>query len=204
MKRKHITLSMRYAVYVDWTLETSPRRFYVGKGIESRVNGSQKQLRNQLHANISNCHGIKREIVFETNNEIEAFAKEHELVLEFKTYAFGGDGWWGANFDLGGQGGMSTPKRPEHRAKIGLAHRGVPKSPAHCVAMSEAARIKDFTPEHRRNIGLGSARYAATPEGLAARRRGAATANKKRWGAYRFRKSSHLWFKRSVPTSTMP
>ncbi len=227
MQGQHIRLTKKYANYLDWTLEDTPRVFYVGKGVESRVNGSHKRMRNGLHAHLSHTLGIRREVVFETDDESEAYTHERELIAEHKTYAGGGDGWWGANLDLGGEGGRNTPKTPEHRAKIGNAHRGVPKSPEHCQAMSASAKVKEFTLAHRANIGAGSARCAATPEGRAARSQGAVAANAKRWSKPRtpeeyerfraglrlrseravvkkFHRLAHTWFTRLRKPSPVP
>ncbi len=92
---------MKFKTYVDYTLEEFPRPFYVGKGIASRV---MTFKRNKLHKSIANKYGISRQIVFETNDEKEALAKEIELISLYKTHVNGETGRWGANFTKGGEG----------------------------------------------------------------------------------------------------
>lgn len=62
--------------------------------------------------------GFRRTIVFETLDEELAYSTEAKLVSFYKTYAHGGEGWWGANLDLGGRGGLGTPKSLSHRQKL--------------------------------------------------------------------------------------
>lgn len=61
-----------------------------------------------------NKYGFDRRIVFETDNEQEAFEKECLLITEYDTYVYGGG--WGANFTLGGEGTPGT-KRPDVRGE---------------------------------------------------------------------------------------
>lgn len=111
---------MKFKIYVDFTTEDSPRAFYVGKGTEPRV---KKRKRNKLHRVISEKYGLERKIVFETDNEQEAFEKETQLILEYNTYVYG-DGW-GANFTLGGEGTSGSPRyhlRGESHPMFGKKH----------------------------------------------------------------------------------
>lgn len=102
--------------YVDWTNDGRP--FYVGKGNKRRVNAFAPSSRNEIHFRIAQKHGIRRTIVFETLDFREAYEVEKLLIRVHKTFAHGGDGWWGANLDLGGPGGEMTPKSLAHREKI--------------------------------------------------------------------------------------
>ncbi len=147
-----LKLSKRHCVYVDWTTEEIPRPFYVGEGTQKRVNAYAKQRRNEVHRSISLRYGIRRTIEFESDDQNECFAKERELVEQYKTYVGGGEGWWGANKDRGGQGGPSTPKSPEHKAKIQAALAGKPKSIEHRLALSIGGKGKKLTAEHRHKI----------------------------------------------------
>lgn len=104
-----------FYVYVDWTNEPKPRRFYVGKGTNDRITCVE---RNNLHSKIRKKYGFHRIAIFETTNEDLAYTVEYKLISLFRTYVHGGNGWWGANLDLGGRGGLGTPKQPEHREKI--------------------------------------------------------------------------------------
>lgn len=51
---------MTFYVYVDYTLEESPRPFYVGKDNEDRVNLVK---RNSRHAATAEAYGMCREVV---------------------------------------------------------------------------------------------------------------------------------------------
>ena len=46
-----------FFVYEDWTLESDPRCFYVGKGNFDRI---RKEKRNDLHENVTKSFGRKR------------------------------------------------------------------------------------------------------------------------------------------------
>lgn len=181
------SLSLRFAVYVDFTKEPISRPFYVGKGTEWRVNNNRS--RNGLYKKIRKDFGVQRRIVFETNDEAEAYAKERELILFHGTHTT-----WGANLDEGGQGGPGMPKSSEHREKIRQALKGKAKTPEHRKAMSQGGRGKRLTEEHKRKIA-SSVKASITDQIREARRRGALLANQVRWTAYRLRRlqqtSSH-------------
>lgn len=85
-----------FYVYVDYTKESPPRPFYVGKGNESRVANLK---RNRKHTSIKNKYGIERKIVLETLNEQEAFDKEINLIKELNTQK-----GIGCNMTSGGEG----------------------------------------------------------------------------------------------------
>ena len=105
------TLTRKFCVYVDWTTESVPRPYYVGKGNRHRVNHLP---RNVVHNHIAEKYGHHRTIVFETDDPVEAFDLETRLVAEYKTYARGGEGWWGANLTKGGEGKRGGTKMPSH------------------------------------------------------------------------------------------
>lgn len=105
-------------VYVDWTLEDVPRPFYVGKGNQGRIRTTSVRSRNEVHHRITLKFGQKRTIVFESFNEEKAYEVEFFLVRYHQTFMHGGKNWWGANLDLGGRGGLGTPKSVQHREKI--------------------------------------------------------------------------------------
>jgi len=100
---------MRFKIYVDYTTEEVPRPFYVGKGTERRL---KILKRNKLHTEISTKYGFDRRVVFETDDEQEAFKKECDLIVEHNTFIY--DGGWGANFTLGGEGTTGHPKLHLH------------------------------------------------------------------------------------------
>lgn len=92
---------MKFYVYVDYTQESIPRPFYVGKGKGNRFDVIR---RNCLHTKIVNEFGVNRIKVFETDSEVEAFQKEIELIREYKTYIHDNDYCFGANQTTGGDG----------------------------------------------------------------------------------------------------
>lgn len=112
---------MKFKVYVDYTVEESPRPFYVGKGSAGRV----KCLfgRNQLHESIARKYGINRVVEFETDDEQESFRKERELISLYRTFMNHEPGQWGSNFTEGGDGASGWIPSAETRKKIGAASR---------------------------------------------------------------------------------
>jgi hypothetical protein len=187
-----------FYVYVDFTTELNPRPFYVGKGVQSRVRDKE---RNIVHTFMSNSHGFHRRIIFETFDETQAFDVECIMIKQFKTWSAGGSGWWGANHDLGGQGGCSTPKTKEHCAKIASALRGKKKTKDHCQAMSRGGKGKKLSRVHKKRISVGAKLASKAPAVREAKRRGAINANKLRWDRFLFRKKSHAWFNKLVVRS---
>lgn len=114
-------LSKRFCVYTDSTIEDSPRIFYIGKGGQDRVNGFD---RNEVHSRVTKKYGCQRTVVYETDDELAAFDVEKQFIQEFKTYAHGGDGWWGANLTLGGDGTSGRYFTLETRAKMSASAKG--------------------------------------------------------------------------------
>lgn len=115
---------MTFYVYVDWTKESPPRPFYVGKGKHKRL---RVKSRNKHHSNVSAKHGRNRKIAFITDDENLAFEKEKELILEYKTCVHNLE--WnkiGCNYTIGGDGSAGSPriKTEEHRKKISDKLRG--------------------------------------------------------------------------------
>ncbi len=74
---------MKFCVYVDYTKESDPRPFYVGKGSSSRV---LLVKRNRKHAQVVKDLGSDRRVVFETDDEELAFAEEKRRVAEHHTF----------------------------------------------------------------------------------------------------------------------
>ena len=132
----------KYFTYVDFTLEDQHRPFYVGKGTMKRIRMTK---RNKRHTAISNKYGYRREIVYGPVTNTEAIQKEIELIQEHKTYVYGGDGWWGANFTRGGEGtdGYRWSEKSRRNAQK-------PKSTETHLKMSESAKHR--TPEHKQKL----------------------------------------------------
>lgn len=94
-----------YYVYEDWTTETSPRCFYVGKGLKSRINDIR---RNKHHVHIVQKYGLQRKVVLTTLDEYVAFNHEKQLIVEHKTFVRDPDCVFGANYTQGGEGTSGT------------------------------------------------------------------------------------------------
>lgn len=89
-----------YYVYVDRT--DGDTAFYVGKGQLYRL---KSMKRNSKHAHVVKTHGFKRDVVFETNDEIAAFMCEQRLIVEHHTFINDPlSGPLACNFTLGGDG----------------------------------------------------------------------------------------------------
>lgn len=99
-------------VYVDYTDDGRP--FYVGKGIEARVN---ERDRNSDWKDIVREHGWHREVIFGTRDESAAYELEERLVEEYDTFHE-----WGANLNKGGYGQKSGWKHSRNtRARMSLS-----------------------------------------------------------------------------------
>lgn len=106
-----------FFVYLDWTLEVIPRCFYVGKGLEERV---RKRERNSDWRAIVDEFGWRREIVYTTRDEDDAYATEKWLVAHHDTFH-----GWGANLNEGGRGQRSGWKHTRaSKLKISQAQVG--------------------------------------------------------------------------------
>lgn len=144
---------MTFFVYEDWTTEDCPRCFYVGKGDSRRV---KKVYRNRLHDNISKKYGLHRQVILETTNEQEAFVREREFITKHKTYVYGGEDHWGANFTLGGEGCSGRQISSETRMKIGLGRKGKKHTDKSRAQMSRVRKGRKITETHRLNIQRAS------------------------------------------------
>lgn len=106
-----------FFVYLDWTLEIVPRCFYVGKGLEERIN---KYERNSDWKVIVDQFGWRREVVCASLNEDDAYTDEKWLIAYHDTF-YG----WGANLNEGGRGQRSGWKHTKaSRLKISQAQKG--------------------------------------------------------------------------------
>ena len=71
---------MKFFVYLDKT--DDGRAFYVGRGSKSRVSST---LRGLKHSLICFNHGFNREILFESENEVEVKDYEAKMIQVFST-----------------------------------------------------------------------------------------------------------------------
>lgn len=108
-----LNLCKKFYVYVDFTCEAEPRPFYVGKGLLERTEDFK---RNRRHAEISAKFGVSRKIIFETEDEAEAFEKERVTIAELHTYVCD-DNYnnVGCNLTKGGNGYSGGNNKPIHQ-----------------------------------------------------------------------------------------
>lgn len=110
------TRELRWYVYVDWTMESTPRAFYVGKGVRTRVLNFES--RNAFHAQISAEFGSQRTVLAGPMTEEDAFLGEVRQIRELGTYRHAkGRPGWGANLTPGGRG--KRPRRVHHTGLVG-------------------------------------------------------------------------------------
>ena len=117
-----------FYVYEDWTIEESPRCFYVGKGDEDRV---KRLKRGKYHVEVVSQFGQQRKIVLETSDESVAFETERRLILEHHTHPkdpnYNGVG---CNRTTGGQGNSGRIVTQETCRKISQSKKGKTSSKA--------------------------------------------------------------------------
>lgn len=148
-------MTRQYHVYEDWTLEDTPRCFYVGKGDDDRLAKLKRQ--NKRHSDVTQTLGQRRVVVFSTFNENEALDRERTLIQERHVHPRDPEyNGIGCNRTLGGQGNSGRIVTDETRRKISEAKKG--KTPnkvwtqAERVAtsrrMSELHKGKKLSDEH--------------------------------------------------------
>ncbi len=137
----------KFKIYVDYTLEETPRPFYVGKGVLERV---KSLTRNNLHSRISKKYGIERKVIFETDNEQEAFEIEKKLILEYKTFIHGDANSWGANLTQGGEGTSGMIMSDEAKRKNSESNK------ISCSKEKNGMYGKHHSEETRKKIGIRS------------------------------------------------
>ena len=144
---------MEFYTYIDWTLENTPRPFYVGKGCENRVRYPE---RNNKHRHVRNAHGFRREIVFTSGDEKECFAREVNLIAEYHTYVndpLSSD--VACNFTLGGEGVAGWHHRSDSKERIGNASRERMLDPSNRTRIAESLKGRERSVEHSVNISDG-------------------------------------------------
>lgn len=161
---------MNYYTYIDWTLEDLPRPFYVGKGSGSRI---RVKRRNWKHHQIQNKFGIRREIVFESDDVSQALAHEIELIAKHHTFV--NDATYngiGCNFTAGGEGGSNPSERTRTLiADSNRRRRGEKRSVAAKKHIRDAIRASvkrrgkwSLSDEHKRHISEGNMGHAVSVE----------------------------------------
>jgi len=118
-----------FFVYIDWTLESSPRVFYVGKGNERRVGLRDRD--NSHWKRIASKYGWRREVVLATKDEAFALDEEKRFIKEHRTFQGYDDYLWGANKTLGGEGtsGLRFRRSPDSIERQRCAQLGKKRGP---------------------------------------------------------------------------
>lgn len=112
-----------YHVYEDWTLEETPRCFYVGKGDDSRVVKLKRASKH--HRDVTQMLGQRRVVVFTTEDESLALERERVVIQERHVHPCDPDyNGIGCNRTLGGQGNSGRIVTEETCRKISEAKKG--------------------------------------------------------------------------------
>ncbi len=172
---------MRFYVYVLARPNGEP--FYVGKGSGNRIDDREREARAGHRCHKCNIirkvwgegGQVQRSVVFETDDEQEAFDRERQLIAFYGRDAL-------ANHTDGGEGfaNLSAEARakirasllghdvsPQTREKIGAAHRGRSLSLEHRQKMAASRTGKTLSDEHRASLSAamkGKRPSAATIE----------------------------------------
>lgn len=144
------------SVYVDYRLDTGVP-FYVGKGLPVRVKSFN---RNQIHTRISAKHGLRREIVLQTESNDEAMALEAKLIRELKTRNIQG----GANLTDGGEGSFGWIPTEETRHRMSEKKKARVISDETCQILSEAQRKRFEDPAEHEKLSDNMRRMWSDPE----------------------------------------
>jgi hypothetical protein len=152
------SLSYRFYVYVDSTLESIPRVFYVGKGSGNR---RYVRRRNWKHYQVRNDFGYCRNIVFSTDDLNLALLKEIELIKRYHTFVSDPEyNSVGCNFTAGGEGG-SHPSLETRRliSQSNRLRKGEKRSFKACKHIQEGIRKSlqrrpkwNLSEEHKKRI----------------------------------------------------
>jgi len=144
----------RFYGYKHWTLEETPRCFYVGRGLLRRA--SDLKNRNHKHKAIVERYGVRIEVCvgpvsFDASNEWEVKTIAGEKTFS-TNHSHDDPNDIGCNFTLGGSGGygctlgkvgdVNPAKRAEVRAKISKTLLGHPPHSAATSPKPEAWRAK--------------------------------------------------------------
>jgi hypothetical protein len=125
-------------VYVDYRADDG-KPFYVGKGDIHRV---ARKVRNRHHKNVVAKHGLRRELVLETDDEQHSFHEEIRLIAELKTRDYYG----GCNYTDGGDGVSGFKQTSTMIERNREVHTGLVQSDAVCqqkrISMRASSRVK--------------------------------------------------------------
>lgn len=127
-----MSLDARFYCYKHWTLEETPRCFYVGKGLKYRPFHRKKKERGKKWHAIVEKYGLRVEVCIGPVTNEEACAWEIEQIRLEETFTSD----IGCNFTRGG-GGTTGTKRPDVSARMRL-----PRSEEHRRKVSAAMKGK--------------------------------------------------------------
>lgn len=154
---------MKFCVYVDYTKESLPRPFYVGKGTSSRV---LLVKRNKKHAQVVEDFGIDRRVVFETDDEELSFVEEKRHIAELYTFiADENASEIACNMTKGGSGMSGINKVP-----VALISTNGDRALFESTAL--AAEFLEVAPEVIGRISTGRGRKTLTVKGYTVERLG--------------------------------
>lgn len=158
--------SKRLHVYVDSTSLGSA--FYVGKGVATRIRST---VRNKKHHDVATTYGLRRVVVFSSDNEQDVFSKEIELIATHKTYVYenrevnplacnftrGGDGSSGFKHTLHTRellrerARQRQPISEETRQRLVNSHIGIKRTPE-SIEKSRQAQLGDRNSSKRPEV----------------------------------------------------
>lgn len=131
----------RFYGYKHWTLEESPRCFYVGKGLKPRPFHRKKNERGRKWHAVVEQYGLRVEVCVGPVTNEEACVWEIEQIAIENTFSVNHhhhSGDVGCNFTRGGDGTVGL-KRPDVSARQRL-----PRTDEYRKKMSEAMRGKSI------------------------------------------------------------
>jgi hypothetical protein len=120
-------------------LKNNPH-LYVGKGNEGRTRNPE---RNGKHRHVRKTYGLRREVVFTSDDENDCFRREIELVAEHHTYVhdpLAAD--VACNFTKGGEGVSGWHPSEETKRKTSETLKVHQRTSEHCANISTGKRDK--------------------------------------------------------------
>lgn len=151
-KRRANSAKNVYYVYVLYRPDGTP--CYAGKGKGHRARSNSRKSHNATVRRITQSSGLQSlpyKKILEDVTEAIAFEFECFLIQEVGRFDTGGPL---VNLTAGGDGVSGHKRTPDQKAKMGDARRGKPSAitPEGRKLLSEAAKERGFTDEHKANI----------------------------------------------------
>src|SRR5574338_1187457 len=106
-----------FYLYEDWTTESIPRCFYVGKGTLNRI---RKRERNAYWKAIATKHGFERRVVLGSRDETFVLTEEIAHIAKHNTFH-----GWGANLTTGGEGTSGRKHTQAARDKMRVSRPSI-------------------------------------------------------------------------------